>query len=382
MRKMLIPSLVFVGCFTAVAASAADTVVTNSAPGGPVDFANAKPMPLPKSAKRPTGLAKALTTSVVFKGKPGSTNGWRGSGAMKPVHLPYNRHLAEEETAPSGFSSQQFGTANHPFTTARANAVGNMTAKYYPFRAAGKLFFNIGSSTYVCSASLIKRGLVVTAAHCVADFGNSTWYSNWQFVPAYHNGWAPYGTWNTRQRTIMSSYFNGTDNCAVSGVVCENDIAILEIAASAGDYPGTRTGWYGYAYNGYGFTGTGVADGNLGHITQLGYPVALDNGELMERTDSYSYTDSALAMNNVIGSQQSGGSSGGPWLINFGDTPAVTGADGAAGSEAASNRVVGVTSWGYTDPAVRQQGASAFTSNIVTLVNAACNKALSASVCN
>lgn len=379
MKTSFITSVV-VGLLGAGTAMAADTVANSQAATGSVDFANAKPLPLPMSAAAPGTLQQALAAPPAFTGRPGVSPGAVGNGQTTPTRLPVNANLSGGPVAP-----QQFGTSNQPFTTARADLSGLTTTSAYPYRAAGKLFFNKGSSTYVCSASLIKRGLVVTAAHCVFDYGKKTsgWYSNYRFVPAYSNGAAPYGTWYTRSRRIMSAYYNGTDSCATAGVVCANDIAVVELTAQSGAYPGTRTGWYGYGWDGYGFTGSGVANNNLTHITQLGYPVALDNGQYMERTDSYGYTSSSSSYNTIIGSQQTGGSSGGPWLVNFGLRSTVTGSDAAAGSEANSNVVVGTTSWGYISAAPRQQGASPFrSSNIVSLVNAACAGAASTSVCN
>ena len=73
----------------------------------------------------------------------------------------------------------------------------------------------------MCSASLIKRGLVVTAAHCVAAFGQSRFYTAFSFVPGYRNGNAPFLAWSAQQVRVMTSYFNGTDSCAVSGMVSE-----------------------------------------------------------------------------------------------------------------------------------------------------------------
>jgi V8-like Glu-specific endopeptidase len=262
---------------------------------------------------------------------------------------------------------QEFGTSNHPFTTSRVNVSGNTTSKYYPYRAAGKLFFNIGASTYVCSASLIKRGVIVTAAHCVANFGASQFYTNWRFVPAYNNGTAPYGTWTARSATVLTSYFNGTDSCAVRGVVCQNDVAVITLNAQGGAYPGTTTGYLGYGWNGYSYNSSGQV-----LINQLGYPVALDSGALMERTDSQGFTSASNSNNTVMGSLQTGGSSGGPWAVNLGIAPALNGT--SFGTGANHNIVVGVTSWGYVSTAVKQQGASRFTtSNITVLVNAACS---------
>jgi len=263
--------------------------------------------------------------------------------------------------------AQEFGTSNHPFSTARADLIPTATNTSYPYRASGKLFFNIGNSTFVCSASLIKRGIVVTAAHCVANFGKKQFYTNWRFVPGYRNGSAPFGTWTAQSVIVLTSYFNGTDPCAVAGVVCRDDVAVIRVNRSAtGAYPGTATGWYGYGWNGFGFTA-----GGLTHITQIGYPVCLDNGQLMERNDSHGFKSVPDANNTRIGSLMCGGSSGGPWLVNFGIRPTLTGTtDGTAPNP---NIVVGVTSWGFTSSAPKQQGASPFLStNIPVLVNAAC----------
>jgi hypothetical protein len=49
-----------------------------------------------------------------------------------------------------------------------------------------------------------KPGIVVTAAHCVANYGQSQFYSGWTFVPAYNNGSAPYGTWIAATATVPS----------------------------------------------------------------------------------------------------------------------------------------------------------------------------------
>ena len=66
-----------------------------------------------------------------------------------------------------------------------------------------------------------------------------------------------------------------------------------------------------------------------------------------------------------------GGASGGPWLVNFGLRPVLTST--TDGTTPNPNTVVGVTSWGYDDPSIKQQGASPFTSgNIVPLVTAVC----------
>lgn len=327
-----------------------------------IDFKNAKPMPLPRPVVAPPSMLDSLMYNArPALGVPGVAQGGAGDGRQRPVQL-----VAPIDLSQTGVQPQEFGSSNQPYTTSQVNAYGNNTQYYYPFRAAGKLFFNIGSATYLCSASLIKPGVVVTAAHCVANFGQRQFYSNWVFVPAYSNGSAPYGTWNGASATVMTSYYDGTDPCAVAGVVCQDDVAVIVLAPQGGSYAGNSAGWYGYGWNGYSYNPSGLA-----LIDQLGYPVALDSGVYMERNESQGFVSASNSNNTIIGSLMTGGSSGGPWLVNLGMPPALSGT--GFGNAASHNVVVGVTSWGYTDTTVKQQGASPFTSgNIVTLVNTVC----------
>jgi V8-like Glu-specific endopeptidase len=365
-----------------------------------IDFANAKAFALPQAPESVSVQAEQdLISNLVNRFQAsaatdsGQVVGSEGDGSALTALELETPSEALDTQAGGEFESQEHGTSSpssaaHPFSTARAdlknlNNTAHPTNFTYPYSPSGKLFFNIGSSTFVCSASLIKRGVVVTAAHCVAQFGSRTrFYTNFRFVPGYRNGvgnTAPSpGNWAVSQAWVMSSYINGVaGQCAATapGVVCKDDVAVLELTrkTTSPNYPGTVTGWYGYGWNRFGFTSTGLT-----HITQTGYPgvrnppSGLDYGELMQRNDSQGFiAGSSLVNNTVIGSLMTGGSSGGPWVLNFGIRPTLTGATN--GSFSTPNIVVGVTSWGYISSAVKQQGASPFTStNIVPLVNAAC----------
>src|SRR5262245_51430736 len=165
-----------------------------------VDFINAKALPLPAVALRSELQAHYdLIDALQGRRQPavsaGFVPGADGHGRISAVNLgaPAKAAAGADE-----ISSQDFGTTNHPFTTARADLDGTTTSNVYPYRASGKLFFNIGNDTYICSASLIRRGVAVTAAHCAASFGKNQFHSNWAFVPAYSNGFAPYGVWSVK----------------------------------------------------------------------------------------------------------------------------------------------------------------------------------------
>jgi hypothetical protein len=73
--------------------------------------------------------------------------------------------------------SRAFGTFGIPYTTTRVQegngpGVGatsaNRLGTTYPYRTVGKLTFSAG----YCSASLIRRSVIVTAAHCIQNFGS------------------------------------------------------------------------------------------------------------------------------------------------------------------------------------------------------------------
>lgn len=364
------PNVTVQGRVAIYTAPAAEKVANTSAIG------EAQAMPLPTVDMPPVDMLEEILRqpSLDAQGAPSFSPGSRGTGVLSPVKLPPESDAAPDD---GGVASQEYGTSNHPFTTARVDTASpaattparpNHVSMTYPYRAAGKLYFRDGTSSFVCSASLIKRGLVVTAAHCVASFGNRRFYTNFQYVPARYNTLAPYGIWNGEQAYVMTSYLNGTETCAVRGVVCPNDVAVIRIAPQSAAFPGNATGWFGYGTNGYGFT-----PGNLALINQLGYPVSHDSGLIMHRTDSQGFVSATNSNNTIWGSRQTGGSSGGPELVNLGIRGVLNATTAPLGSEANSNTVVGVTSWGYTNPAVKQMGASPFTTaNIGTLVTAAC----------
>jgi V8-like Glu-specific endopeptidase len=277
-----------------------------------------------------------------------------------------------------GLAPAAFGTSTAPYTTKRVavevastkgKAVGGIPVTSYPFRATGKLRVRFGTSWYVCSASLVKPGVLVTAAHCVFDYGQGSagWADEVWFYPANYSSTLgePYGAVQGSTWRILTPYLNGTDTCTQVGVVCNNDIATVTLIPNPRKgYIGATVGWYAYGWNGYSY----VTSGFLGNVTavqiaQLGYPAAFDSGYQMQRTDAVGwYLASGNLKNTQIGSAQTGGSSGGPWLVNLGATPSVT-ASASLGS-AIVQAVVGVTSYGSTTIGYNRQGSSYFGQNL------------------
>lgn len=363
----LVNGLALLGMTTQAAVAASDWVV--QLPNESVrsteilDYAHARPLQPTFNGQIAPKTNEAASRRLT--GMSGMVEGGSGSGQMLPTQLLDLATSERLSQASPEAGSRAYGSAGAPFTTSRVDMAGLQLSKTEYFRRAGRLFFKVGADTGVCSASLIKPGVVVTAAHCVAEFGSGTGYNSFQYVPAYYKGQAPYGTWSVSNAYVMNSYLNGTADCAQAGIVCTNDIAVLKLAPQSGKYAGHYTGWFGYAWNGY-----GEVEGET-QITQLGYPVSHDGGEMMQRTDAAGKVYAEFSDNTLIGSRQTGGSSGGPWLVNFGEVAKLQGT--TVGNAGKANVVVGTTSWGPTDPALKFMGASPFTSdNIVLLMKGAC----------
>ena len=289
--------------------------------------------------------------------------------------------LETESRAP-----QAYGTLSWPYTMARVanssatkgNTIDRSPVTAYPYRAAGKLIMRFGTSWFVCTGSLIRPGIVVTAAHCVHNFGEGVpgFADEVRFMPANVSDpftqAQPYGQYLIRKIYIPTTYRNGKDTCetGADGVVCNNDIAVLVLREKGGVHAGNVVGWFGYAGNGFSYIqAPEFGNGTVADITQLGYPSAWDQGFQMQRGNSFgkrvtsnTTTTKKTLINTQLGSAMTGGSSGGPWVVNFGTQPTVTGT-ATPGTAADRLIVVGTTSWGFTSTGPKVQGASFFGQN-------------------
>ena len=103
------------------------------------------------------------------------------------------------------------------------------------------------------------------------------------------------------------------------------------------------------------------------HVTMLGYPGNLDQGQQMHQVTAGSFA--ARSPNNAeYGSDAGAGPSGGPLVQDFGKKAAGQ----SGGLNVGVNRVVGVVSYGYVSSSVKAQGASEPDARWTDLFNAVC----------
>ena len=294
--------------------------------------------------------------SVSSPGAPPSVDVGPNQGRLL---IPHGYGVAPElSEIPEGTSS--YGAY---FTTGRVFPDAATTS--FPYRAAGKLFFHDPRTggNFVCSASVLRVRVIVTAGHCVAHPSTSAasryFFNNFMFVPAYNNGAAPYRSWTwSRVFTTNTWYLSSgaVPNAQDVGMINPPDQKFGTVTSKIGQV----TGYLGYLTN-------SLAKNN---VTMLGYPTNLDSGSKMEITNAQTYI---FGGNNtyIYGSAMRGGSSGGPWIQDFGVRPTGT-PPNTPPVLLGNNNVVAVTSYGPIATTPAYQGASNLNTDFVNLLNAAC----------
>ncbi len=311
-------------------------------------------------AAGPTGAAK---TEPAVKSS-GALPSIKDNGALSRQLIPEDQiQQLERETFESVVPEATSSFGAH-FTTSRVFPDAATTS--YPYSTAGKLFFSDPKTggNFVCSASVLRPRIIVTAGHCVTHpsttEGSRYFYSNFFFVPAYNNGGAPFGTWTPSTEWVSNAWYFSDGS-----VPNDQDVAMLVARDQSSTKLGYRTGWLGYFTNQLGND----------HLTMLGYPCNLDSCGKMEETFAQTFE---YGGNNtyIYGSAMRGGASGGPWIQDFGIAPA-----GAPAGLLGNNYLVAVTSYGPISTTPQYLGASNLDSRFISLLTDACG-ATSTGNCN
>ncbi len=161
----------------------------------------------------------------------------------------------------------------------------------------GTLFYTAGKARHFCTASALGStvgNLILTAAHCVYA---STFATNIEYVPEYHDGHLPYGAWVVRTIVVTAGWQRSHD----PGL----DFAFLAVVSPAGmTLPIQRvTGALSLAVNA----------GYAHPIEVIGY----------NETDSEPVRCATRSLRFEAGQMEfychhyGGGTSGGPWILGY-----------------------------------------------------------------
>ena len=314
-------AVMFLPCIAAFAQNDQAITSTQTVSGGEAKsywteerMLTAKPLPFPMKAALNRPAAPISIRETSRKATIASSGG--------PGDKPYEMKVDSSELSALSVPEPVFGTAPFSFTRYRVFPDIKKTYKTYPYNVIGQLFFTIpGMGNFVCSASVINASnlsVVWTAGHCVYTPGIG-FHTNVVFVPGTNNGKMPFEFWNAKiLATTMGWGFNALleyDHGAVA--LYRGGKHQMRVAEDLG-------------YLGF------LADApRMQHWHLVGYPVnprdlnttppgAQFDGLHQEicaaawATDDQPTGNAAVDPATIgVGCDQTGGTSGGPWLVNF-----------------------------------------------------------------
>jgi V8-like Glu-specific endopeptidase len=277
--------------------------------------------------------AKGATTGALVSASPTVTAYWNSHAAVakvlsSPAATVSTAAKASQATTkqtrqvpqgPAGRVAGALGTLGTIHATRTATpALGANGSPWWgssrtaPATTTGKIFFtDHKGGNWVCSGSLVNspaQNVVITAGHCVYGTAGGelpageTWHSNWVFAPDYSNGSAPFGYWSAKQLWTVTNYVNNGDEQDDLGA------AILN-RNSAGQNAVALLGGQGMAWN----------QNSTQYVYDFGYPAAAPfNGKTLQECDgTASWNGWPWVDMEMLNCNFTGGSSGGPWLMNF-----------------------------------------------------------------
>ncbi len=327
---------------TTVQAQAAQAQATASY-WTPARMASAKPMPTPTVTVTSFSLAFPPASQEGDElAVPGYVPGCPPNASnCSPVArtLSSQDAFSSESTAPGDLLQPMHGTKPinplsgpyGPFQ--RWREASPITA--YPKSTVGKLFFTLPIGNRVCSASVIGRSTLITAGHCNSN-GAGVFATNRLFCPSFNGTPDPVrDCWSVVTSVVSSQWHNSGDP--------DYDYSCLVTATTGrrvANKIGNITGTLGRAWN---FASSQAE-------RTFGYPQAAPfTGTTLQTTASTEwYTHDFRAGNQIskiIGSDLTGGASGGPWILGWtGGLTETADTDGSLATDPGTNWVNGVNS--------------------------------------
>jgi hypothetical protein len=283
---------------------------------------NAKPYPLPTVEPSEASVFAAQEPT----GEPGLI-----PGGPPGVEYSLREVMESKEIVPLGYPYPPPYTRYENFNAAEFPPYEGY--KSYPYRTVGVLFFTQNGIDYRCSASSIGNYAIWTAGHCVSD-GAGNWSTDFLFLPAYKDGAAahPVAQWTGSIAWTLNGWHLNSDFCYDMGGVVLNTNSL--------GWKVSQLGWLGFAWN--------WPRDQHWHV--IGYPAEspFDGNKMIICASSHSRDDHPCDLPETpdtigTGCDQTGGSSGGPWIKDF------------SGNVGASNYLNGNVSYKYVIPSEPEQ---------------------------
>jgi V8-like Glu-specific endopeptidase len=232
-------------------------------------------------------------------------------------------------SAPAPVRTEAMRSATQPFRIPPTEPAGNTPAvaedirtravfsshevldpEAYPNTTNGAVFIKLRWGLASCSATALtsrSRSLVLTAGHCVhSGFGRSGhWLGRrWTFVPAYHDGRRPFGSFVAKELWTTDGWWRAENfNVDIGAAVLYRNARGQKVGNAVG-MQGFATGLpRDQAYDAYGYPADAPYDGQTQWVCESQYAGDDPNGYLFPGPPPMG-----------IGCDMTAGSSGGGWI--------------------------------------------------------------------
>ncbi|KAB8187573.1 peptidase [Nonomuraea phyllanthi] len=234
--------------------------------------------------------------------------------AARPLEAPAPGKAAElamDEPAqgtpwtaqPTGAGAAGAGRSGARLQAARSSGAA-WTGGGTVVKTTGRIFFTTQGRNASCSGSAVtsaNKSVVLTAGHCVKL--NGTFHTNWVFVPGYANGQRPFGTWPATKLLTTPQWNSGED--------INYDVAAAVVAPLDGKSLVDVVGGQGVAFN----------QQRRQQMYAFGYPAAAPyDGSKLVYCSGRTFDDYLMSEDHGLTCDMTGGSSGGPWMLNFNES--------------------------------------------------------------
>ncbi|WP_219460550.1 trypsin-like serine peptidase [Nonomuraea rhizosphaerae] len=273
--------------------------------------AQAAPKPAQKAAADSTSEQRTVlrywTPQKMEDAEPLDAPAPKGSAKLAPADIS-KTDISKADTPKAGAPFTAAPTSPPPSSAARLQAANSggtpWTAGGAITRTTGRVFFTYQGRNSSCSGSAVtsaNKSVVLTAGHCVKLGG--AFHTNWVFVPGYNNGNRPLGTW-AATKLLTTPQWNASEDI-------NYDVAAAVVAPLEGKALTDAVGGQGVAFN----------QARRQQMYAFGYPAAAPyDGSKLIYCSGRAFDDFLLSKDHGLTCNMTGGSSGGPWLVNFNES--------------------------------------------------------------
>lgn len=224
------------------------------------------------------------------------TSSWTGERMKSAASLDLPQVSKDDISA-----DVEVGAPSSVEPTDNPQAGGPWDGKGDIVKTSGRVFFSFDGKDASCSGDAVTSdngSVVLTAGHCVKYQGS--WHTDWVFVPGYHDGEAPYGEW-AASKTLTTPQWEADEDM-------NYDVGTAVVGQVDGKNLTDVVGGQGVSFNG---------EYNQ-DMYSFGFPAEDPyDGETLDYCSGPTTKDTLLTTDHGLPCNMTGGSSGGPWFVDF-----------------------------------------------------------------